>query len=137
MSKSTGKKFAIGTMLAAAAGYIAGILTAPKSGKETRKDIKNAAQQAWSEGEKQLKRAHTELTVQLNQAREKAAKLKGDAKKQFDETVARAQAAKERARKTLSAIHEGDTEDKDLQSAIDEANKAVEHLKAYLKKSAQ
>lgn len=36
MSKN---KFAIGALIGAAAGLVAGILTAPKSGKETRQDI--------------------------------------------------------------------------------------------------
>ena len=40
----TFKKFALGALFAAAIGYIAGILTAPKSGKETREDLKNAAE---------------------------------------------------------------------------------------------
>lgn len=33
-------KFAVGTIIGAVAGLIAGILTAPKSGKETRADLK-------------------------------------------------------------------------------------------------
>ena len=36
-------KFAVGAILGAAAGLVAGILTAPKSGKETRQDLKNKA----------------------------------------------------------------------------------------------
>lgn len=40
MSKN---KFAIGAIIGAAAGVVAGILTAPKSGKETRADLKNKA----------------------------------------------------------------------------------------------
>jgi gas vesicle protein len=32
-------KFAIGALIGAAAGVVAGIMTAPKSGKETRDDI--------------------------------------------------------------------------------------------------
>ena len=40
MSKdSTGKKVAVGAVVAAAAGFVAGILTAPKSGKETREEV--------------------------------------------------------------------------------------------------
>jgi gas vesicle protein len=39
-------KFAIGALLGAAAGFVAGILTAPKSGKETREDIKDTAVKA-------------------------------------------------------------------------------------------
>ncbi len=36
-------KFALGAVVAAAAGFVAGILTAPKSGKETRDEIKDKA----------------------------------------------------------------------------------------------
>lgn len=38
-----GKKLAIGAIVGAAVGVVAGILTAPKSGKETRDDIKEKA----------------------------------------------------------------------------------------------
>jgi len=40
MSKN---KFVIGTILGAAAGVVAGVLTAPKSGQETREDLKAKA----------------------------------------------------------------------------------------------
>jgi gas vesicle protein len=40
--KSNFKRVAIGSGIAAAAGFVAGVLTAPKSGKETRADIKTA-----------------------------------------------------------------------------------------------
>ncbi len=36
-------KFAIGAILGAAAGVVAGLLTAPKAGKDTRDDIKRKA----------------------------------------------------------------------------------------------
>jgi gas vesicle protein len=71
------KKFAIGTVVAAAAGYIAGILTAPKSGKETREDLKDTAVRTYSAAEKQLKALHTELNQLLDQGRSKAGELKG------------------------------------------------------------
>jgi gas vesicle protein len=38
-NSSTFKRVAIGSAVAAAAGYVAGVLTAPKSGKATRKDV--------------------------------------------------------------------------------------------------
>ena len=49
------KAAAAAAILAAGAGYVTGILTAPKSGKETRKDITNHANNARIEAEKQLK----------------------------------------------------------------------------------
>ena len=128
------KKFAIGAVLAAAAGYVAGILTAPKSGKETREDIKDAAQRAYSAAEKQLKALHTELAQLIAQGKEKAGELKGSAKENLEKAMSMATDAKEKARELLSAVHEGDADDADLKKAIAEANKAVEHLKKYLKK---
>ncbi|HSW80095.1 MAG TPA: YtxH domain-containing protein [Candidatus Saccharimonadales bacterium] len=133
MKKST-KRLATGTMLALAVGYVAGILTAPKSGKETRQDIKDTANKAINEAEKRLKTLHTELTVLLGQAKARADKLSGSAKTQMETAIKAAQVAKEKAREILSAVHEGDTDDKDLQKAINEANKAVDHLKTYLSK---
>ncbi|HSX17603.1 MAG TPA: YtxH domain-containing protein [Patescibacteria group bacterium] len=133
--KNAAKKFAIGTVIAAAAGYVAGILTAPKSGKETRTDIKNAAEQGLSEAEKQLKKLHTELNTVIAEAKVKGAEVKGKAQEEIDKAVAAAQVVKEKARELLSAVHEGDADDKDLKKAISDATKAVDHLKAFLKKA--
>lgn len=38
-------RFPLGALVGAAAGLVAGVLTAPKSGKETRKDIVKKSQQ--------------------------------------------------------------------------------------------
>ena len=133
MDKRT-KKFAIGAVVAAAAGYIAGILTAPKSGKETRQDIKETAVRTYTAAEKELKSLHTELSKLMDEAGKKAGDLKGSAQKNLDKAVAGAKVAKEKARELLSAVHEGDAEDKDLDNAVKEAKKAVEHLRNYLKK---
>ena len=132
--KDAGKKLAIGTILAAAAGYIAGILTAPKSGKETRADIKEAAEHGLSEAEKQLKKLHTELNSVIAEAKAKASALKGKTQEELDKAVSAAMVVKEKARELLSAVHEGDADDKDLKKAISEANKALEHLKTFLQK---
>ena len=43
MNKHGKKGIAIGAVIGAVAGVVAGILFAPKSGKETRKDIKDVA----------------------------------------------------------------------------------------------
>lgn len=128
------KKFAIGAVLAAAAGYVAGILTAPKSGKETRKDIKDTAVRTYSAAEKELKVLHTELNKVMAEAGKKADELKGAAGKNLGKAMDAAKVAKEKARELLSAAHEGNADDKDLDSAVKEAKKAVEHLKTFLKK---
>lgn len=128
------KKIAASALVASAAGYLAGILTAPKSGKETRKDIKNTAVKAKKEAEAKLKKLHSELDELIADGKKKAAKLTSGAKKELDSAIDSAKAAKEKVRYLLSAIHEGDAEDRDLQKAIKEANKSAKHLKSFLSK---
>ena len=133
MDKRT-KRWALGAMIAAAAGYIAGLLTAPKSGKETRQDIKDTAEHGIAEAEKQLKKLHTQMADTIGQAKEMANTLKGTAQKDLQLAIDKTTVVKEKARELLSALHEGGAEDKDLQKAINDANKAVDHLKTYLSK---
>ena len=134
MVKETTKKLAVGAVLVAAAGYVAGILTAPKSGKETRKDIIDAATKARGEAEKRLKKLHSELGTLIEKGRGRSKKMNEVARKQLADLLAQAQFAKEKARQLLSSIHEGDADDKDLQKAIDEVKKASDHLKVFLSK---
>lgn len=133
MKKST-KNFAIGAAVAGVAGYLAGILTAPKSGKETRQDIKTEVNKGLAEAEKQLKKLHTELTTTLAEAKVRLDTLSGSAKDQLNGLLKAATDAKEKVRVMLSSVHEGDAQDKDLERAIKEANAAISHLKDYLKK---
>jgi gas vesicle protein len=130
----TGKKFAVGAAIAAVGGYVAGILTAPKSGKETRKDIKDTANRNITEAEKQLKVLHTQLNDVLEQAKGDAEKLKGHARRECDHLIVKAQEVKDRTRELLSNLHEDVAEDKELQQAIKDADKAIDHLKTFLKK---
>lgn len=128
------KVFAIGAGIAAAAGYVAGLLTAPKSGRETRKDLKQVADKQMIQAEKDLKKLHTELDKAINDAQKSGKKLSAKARKDLDELLVKAGDTKEKARELLSAIHEGDASDKDLTKAIKDANKAVDHLRDFLKK---
>lgn len=128
------KKFAIGAAIAAAAGYVTGVLTAPKSGKETREELKETARKGANEAERELKRLHTELTNLLDESKHKGADAKGIAKKEFDDLADKAKVAKDKARGLLSALHDGKAEDKELKKAIDEAARAIDHIKKYLQK---
>lgn len=133
MANDAGKKIAVGALIAGTAGYLAGILTAPKSGKETRQDLKNAAVRAKTEAEKKLKELHSELNQKLAVAKEKGSALKGKAREDFDKVVDRASQAKEKARELLSALHEGDAEDPDLKKALSDAKNALKQLEKYVK----
>ncbi len=132
--RDTTKRFALGTVVAAAAGFLAGILTAPQSGKETRQEIKDTTTRGMREAERQLKKLHTELNDVLAEAGERTNKLSGKAKEELEVAVQATRRVKETARDILSAVHEGRAEDKELEKSIKDAKKAIAHLKTYLKK---
>jgi gas vesicle protein len=133
MAKDIGKKVAIGAVIAGTVGYVAGVLTAPKSGKETRRDIKNATVKAKTEAEKRLKELHSELNDKLAEAKIKGENLTGKAKEDFHKVLAGASTAKEKAREIISALHEGDVEDPDLKKALADAKSALKTLEKYVK----
>lgn len=128
------RNVAVGTILAAGAGYLMGVLTAPKSGRETRKDIRRAAQKAKAETERKLKKAHTELVDTLQQVSKTAQKTRTKASAELQAALKQAEKVRQKTRQLLSAVHEGEAEDQDLQRALDEVKSALGHLKKYVKK---
>jgi len=133
MKKAT-KKIAIGTVIAAGAGYLAGILTAPKSGKETRKDIKVTTEKGIAAAEKVLKQTYSQLSDASSKAKVQVKKLSGAAKKDLQVAIEFADSAKLKTREILSAVHEGEPQDKNLAKALGESQKALANLKKFLKK---
>ena len=128
------KKMIVAAGLAAFAGYLTGLLTAPKSGKETREDIKKAAKTGVSEAEKQLKALVAELGGMIDDAKQRGADLSDQARRELNEAADKARVAREKAREVISAVHEGDAEDTDLKAAVVQAQSALNHLRDYLKK---
>lgn len=126
--------FTIGALVAASAGYVIGVLTAPKSGRETRKNIAQTASKTKTEGEKQLKKLHSELAELLEQTNRQKIKAGAKASKELREAADKAKIAKEKARLLLSALHNGDADDPNLRKAIVEAQKAKTDLIKFLKK---
>jgi len=124
-------KWTAGTLLAIAGAFFAGWLTAPKSGKETREDIKVAANKAKAGLEKQLSRLHDELVELIAESKSKGAQLKDKAKVEFDELLAKAVVAKEKSAVMLNAAKSGQAEDPDLAKAVEQAKLAKENLQKY------
>lgn len=65
-------KFALGAIIGAAAGLVAGVLTAPKSGKETRADIKAKAEELKTDADKKLKDAKKSGEKMVNEGQHMA-----------------------------------------------------------------
>lgn len=128
------RKLMVMVGLAALAGYVAGILTAPKSGKETRKDMRRAAQSGMSEAERQLKNLTGELADLLDEAKRRGADMSDKARAEMDDLAARAREARDKAREVVSAVQSGDAKDDDLRLAVSQASSAFDHLREYLRK---
>ncbi len=135
MSKgSTFKKIAIGTAIAGAAGYVVGVLSAPSEGKKTRKQLKKSADHSVNELEKQLKELHTELGDMMHEAKDGGSKLSDSAQSKFSHAIDSARDAKDKLREVITAIHEGEASNKDLDKALEDAKRSIVHLKEFIKK---
>lgn len=135
MSRTTTKKVIAGTIIGLVAGYVVGILTAPKSGKETRQQIKATSTKAWHEAEIKLKELYGELTEQLDEAATKARQATAKGRQEIEHLINEARDARHKVKIMLSAIHDGEADDPDLEIAIKQASEAKRHLVSYFKKS--
>ena len=134
MSKGAGKNIAIGAAVAGVAGYLAGILTAPKSGKETRQDIKKTANNVKREAEKKLKELSAELNVLITKGQALAKQKGAQAKAGLDVALDQAQVAQQKVKEVISALKSGETDEPELKKAIADAKKARDNLVKYFKK---
>ena len=78
-------KFVLGAIFGAIAGTVAGVVLAPKSGEETRKDIKSVSDkylgEAKEKGSKWFKRGKQEVKKLETETRTTAEKKKAEAEK--------------------------------------------------------
>lgn len=130
---STGRKIALGALVAGAVGYVAGVLTAPKSGKETRQDIADKASDTKDEIIDQLKALQFELEDLIADAKNKATGMGAKAKAEMNEAVAAAKDAKEKASVLIKSAKAGEADDPELNRAIKQAKAAAKNLAKYLK----
>lgn len=125
-------KLAIGAAVVAGIGYVAGVLTAPRSGWRTRRKLANSASKARVDGEKQLKQLHSDLQglIKEGDAKIKNSKASKELKKQLENS----KKTKQKAKMIISAIHSGEATDPDLKDMLEEAKKAKTNLSKFLKK---
>lgn len=130
---NTGKKIAVGSAIAGLAGYIAGVLTAPKSGKQTRDDLTTKAEGLKDNAEDQLVDLNDELKALIKSTKTKTIALSSSARAEFNEAVVRAKDAQNKAAEVLKATRAGEATDPDLNKAVKQARQAVKNLGKYLK----
>lgn len=126
-----GSKFAVGALIAGAAGYITGILTAPKAGQYTRKEIADKAVGAKMTTVQELDLAYKELVELTKKAKDKSVALSATARNQFDDALVKARDAQDKAAHVLKAVKTGEAEDPELNKAIKQARQAKKNLGKY------
>jgi gas vesicle protein len=131
--QNTGKKLAIGAALGSVLGYAAGILTAPKSGKETREELSTKAGEVKNSAAEQLEKSVEELNVALESAKTKSVSMNAKARSEFNETVVKAKDAQNKAGQVLKAFRAGEAENPELNRAVKQAKLAIRNLGKYLK----
>lgn len=92
-------KFAIGALLGAAAGFITGILTAPKSGKETRVEIEAKTNEIKADVTKEAKIIAADAVDVAEDVKEKAKDVVCDVKLEATDLKNRTERAIDGAKK--------------------------------------
>jgi gas vesicle protein len=128
-----GRKIAIGSAIAGGLGYLAGILTAPKSGKDTRRDIADKAGDAKAFTMNELDHLNEELKELISTTKARGATLSASARAEFNEAVIKAKDAQNKAAEVLKAVRKGEASDPELNRAIKQAKQATKNLGKYLK----
>lgn len=124
-----GKKSLLkGGVIGVVVGAVTGILFAPKSGKETRQDIKDKAAKANKEAEKKLKELHAELKVKTDEANVLVNKAKGKASEEAADLAKRAEFTKEKISELISAVRNFEAEDSEVEKALNEGKKLVKKI---------
>ncbi|HET9850626.1 MAG TPA: YtxH domain-containing protein [Candidatus Saccharimonadales bacterium] len=131
--QNTGKKLAAGAALGGIAGYLAGLLTAPKSGAQTRQDLGVKAGGVKSEAENQLQSVADELAQALKSAKTKTATGGAKARADLNEAVIKAKDAQNKASEVLKAVRAGEAANPELNRAVKQGRQALRNLSKYLK----
>lgn len=131
--QNTVRKVAVGSAIAGVAGYLAGVLTAPKSGKDTRTDIVNKAEDVKETSEEQLQNLNEELKGLIKDTKVKTIALSSTARAELNEAVIRAKDAQNKTSQVLKAVKNGEATDPDLNKAVKQARQAVKNLSKFFK----
>lgn len=132
-NSNTVKKIAVGSAIAGAVGYLAGILSAPKSGKQTRKDIVDKAGDVKQSAEDELQDLNDELKDMIKNAKGKTVSLGSTARTEYNETLIKAKDAQNKAGEVLKAVKNGEAANPDLDKAVRQAKQAAKNLGKFLK----
>jgi gas vesicle protein len=146
-----GKKtnVAKGTIFGIIIGAVAGLLLAPKSGKETQADIKRKIKTTANDIQQRLEKMSDEVSGRVDVLKEAAKDLRGEAKEESQELIKRAEVLKQDLRVSATKLSKQgaaakDSTVKDVKlllsegsAVMDELERVTKHLVASAKDKAK
>ena len=108
------RTFFKGTLIGVVLGAVAGILLAPKSGKETQEDIKRKVRGTYEDIQKRLEKMSDEVGGRVDSLKEAAKELKGEAKEESQELIRRAEVLKQDLRVSATNLAKSGNQTKDV-----------------------
>ncbi|HEV2412686.1 MAG TPA: YtxH domain-containing protein [Candidatus Saccharimonadales bacterium] len=102
-----GKKFLLGAVVGVVAGAVTALLTAPKSGKETRAVIKEKATDLGQDALRDARKLEGELNKRISESKKALPHLTGEAKTELETLLKGAVTAKGRALKAIDSLKKG------------------------------
>lgn len=120
-------------VLGAAVGIVAGLLLAPKSGRETRQGIKQAANRAVGSVERQLKQLYRDLSQAVGEAELHADKLKGKSAVELAGIIVAANKVKTSLKELLSTVRDGEADEDDIERVLKNGQAAIRKLTKRIK----
>jgi gas vesicle protein len=126
------KNVGIALIAGLAAGYALGVLTAPKSGKETRSDIKDAGAKAYKIAEARLKNTYEDLSEVIANAGEQAKKLNKKGREELDVLLAAAHDAQGRVKQLITSVRKGDVTEELFEDTVVAAQVAKDELQDFI-----
>ena len=130
--KKNSRNIIVGAILVGAASYVAGILTAPKKGKETREDIRHASVNLKISLENALKKLYTDSSRQLERALNVNQNLTAQTKKELDLLIASVKHAKDKIKVYLTSLREGEIEEEEITLLLTDGRDNTERLKFFV-----
>ncbi len=107
-------------------GSALGVLFAPKSGKETREDIKETASKAGAQVDKQLKALHADLSSKLDDLKNSPKGKKGQ--DEVKKLIAKAETAKDKVGEAISGLREGEIDDDEAAKIAKSSTSVLEEV---------
>ena len=133
-AKNSFKKTAVTAALVGVAGYVAGLLTAPKAGKETRADIRRSLPDNKQAALDKAKLLYDEMDELLSNVRDERDDLSAKALTHLNSALKKAKSGRDKLEVVIKSVKDGESSDSELNKAIKEAEKAVVHFKKFMLK---